>query len=245
MPFSPKDYSYFLGKLDIPARKLFLLSYDDFTHTVILDADAGTFYQVRAAIAQPREVNGKTEYEIRAGFIKCRDFDGKTLAQWPMPEGFESAVLSPDKQAMLLIPLAPPDVDSPFGLLDLKSGAQTELPISGCMAAWGAKQTLYYLQEKAGDDGVLDTSLFRFRIGRKKPTRLFRVSCKRIRMKDSPLGMIPRFSADRSWLAWRLPVEDFHESGTVLLDVSNGEYRIMKGSWEGVQWDPVGPAFGR
>ena len=245
VPFSPRDYSYYLGKLDIPARKLSLLSYDDFTHTVILDAEAGTFYQVRAAIAEPREVNGKTEYELHEGFIRCRDFNGKTLGQWPMPEGFESAVLSPDKQAMLLIPLAPPDVDSPFSLLDLKSGDQTELPISGRAAAWGAKQTLYYLEEKAGDDGVLNTSLFRFRIGKKRPTRLFLVSCKRVRMKDSSLGMVPRLSADRSWLAWHLPVEDFHESGTILLDVANGEYRIMKGSWEGVQWDPVGSAFDR
>ena len=51
------------------------------------------------------------------------------------------------------------------------------------------------------------------------------------------LGSAPRLSADHSWLAWQLPVEDFHENGTILLDISNGEYRIIKGQWEGVQWD--------
>ena len=55
-------------------------------------------------------------------------------------------------------------------------------------------------------------------------------------MLDSLLGSAPRLSADRSWLAWQLPVEDFHEGGTILLDIANGEYRIIKGRWEGVQW---------
>jgi len=37
-------------------------------------------------------------------------------------------------------------------------------------------------------------------------------------------------------LAWQLPVEDRHENGTILLDIPNGEYRIIKGDWAGVQW---------
>jgi hypothetical protein len=42
---------------------------------------------------------------------------------------------------------------------------------------------------------------------------------------------------DRSWLVWHLPVE-YPESGTVLLDLRNDEYRILDGGWEGVQWWP-------
>ena len=56
--------------------------------------------------------------------------------------------------------------------------------------------------------------------------------------------MPPHLSADLSWLAWHLPVENFRERGTILLDITNGEYRLMKGFWEAVQCDPVGYGSG-
>ena len=243
--FSPSEYSYYLGKLDIPARKLLLLPYDNLLCPVVLDADAGTFYHVHAGSLESRDLNGEKVLDSRGGFIKCRDFNGKKLGQWPLSEGIYSAALSPDKRSLLLIPLSPPDGESPFGLLDLKTGSQTELPISGGAAAWGAKQTIYYLNEKKRDDDVHDTSLFRFRIGEEKPTRLFLFSCKHVKSKNTFFGMAPRLSADRSWLVWHLPAENYHERENILLDLTNGEYRIMKGGWEGVQWDPVGFASGR
>ena len=144
-----------------------------------------------------------------------------------------SLELSQDKRTILIAPLLGL---GDFSLLDLKSGRETSLPVTGRAAAWGANQTLFYLEEKKRDGGVLDTSLLRFRVGEKKPTRLFLVSCQRVKMLDSLLGSAPRLSADRSWLAWQLPVEDYHEGGTILLDIANGEYRIIKGRWEGVQW---------
>ena len=46
--FSTSEYSYYLGKLDIPARKLLLVPYDNLLCPVVLDADTGTFYHVHA-----------------------------------------------------------------------------------------------------------------------------------------------------------------------------------------------------
>ena len=216
--YTMSESSYYVGKLDLTARKLLLMPCE-MPVGIALDPDAGTVYQSREAS------------------IECHDFDGKARGQWPVSNGVAELVLSPDKRTMLLSSIIPRLLGGgAFSVLDLKSGHETDLPISGRAAAWGANQTFFYLDEQERDGGVLDTSLFRFRVGDKKPTRLFLVSCQRVKMKDAMLGSAPRLSADRSWLAWRLPVEDFDESATILLDISNGEYRIIKGDWEGVQW---------
>ncbi len=212
--YTMREDSQYVGKLDMTTRKLLLTPRGTFTN-IALDADAGTFYQLRETT------------------VECRDFTGKARGQWPVSTGAASLELSPDKRTILIAPLLGL---GDFSLLDLKSGRETSLPVNGRAAAWGASQTLFYLEEKKRDGGVLDTSLLRFRVGEKKPTRLFLVSCQRVKMLDSLLGSAPRLSADRSWLAWQLPVEDFHEGGTILLDITNGEYRIIKGRWAGVQW---------
>ncbi len=245
---SPKVYSYFLGRLDIPARRLALVPYDDYPYDVVLDAEEEKFYQVRSATAEARTVNGETVYDGHEGFIKCRDFAGKTLKQWPLPGNIASAALSPDRRSLLLIPatglMERSDAKIHFELLDVKTGDCADLPITGCgAAAWGTDQTIYYLRETS-NDGVLETKLFRRRLGEKKSTRLFRVLCK-TKETNMYLARAPRLSADRSWLTWQLPVEDYRESGTILLDVTSGEYRIMRGHWEGVQWTPTTIFVGR
>ena len=212
--YTMREDSQYVGKLDMTTRKLLLTPRGTFTN-IALDADAGTFYQLRETT------------------VECRDFTGKARGQWPVSTGAASLELSPDKRTILIAPLLGL---GDFSLLDLTSGRETSLPVNGRAAAWGANQTLFYLEEKKRDGSVLDTSLLRFRVGEKKPTRLFLVSCQRVKMLDSLLGSAARLSADRSWLAWQLPVEDFHEGGTILLDIANGEYRIIKGRWEGVQW---------
>jgi hypothetical protein len=213
--------SYYLGRLDLTNRRLLLLpSRGYYGGQTVLDFDKGLVYQI----------------EKRT--VKCRKFEGKTVSHWPLPNaGLYDLCLGPDERSLLL---AKTLLGSDFSLLDLKTGNTTDLPIAGRAMAWGANQTLYYLVEDDRKDGVLDTALFRYRIGEKEPTKLFMVSCQRITTRDSLLGSEPRLSTDRSWLAWQLPVEDVHERGTVLLDVTNGEYRIIKGRWEGVQWDNLG-----
>ena len=101
-------------------------------------------------------------------------FHRQARGQWPVSTGAASLELSPDKRTILIAPLLGL---GDFSLLDLKSGRETSLPVNGRAAAWGASQTLFYLEEKKRDGGVLDTSLLRFRVGEKKPTRLFLVSC--------------------------------------------------------------------
>jgi hypothetical protein len=245
VPIQPSDYAHYVGKLDIPARKLLLLPCGDSARDVVIDADAGRYYQVRAVCVAPAALNDNGAVKVDVGSIKCRDFNGKMLGQWPLPLGFSSIAPAPEKRAILLIPEPSPDDATRFSLLDLNSGAIAELPIRGHEAAWGANQTLYYIDEKFTNEGVVDSSLFRFRIGDKQPTRLFLFSCKHVKMKDTLFGMAPRLSADRTWLAWQLPAEQFQERETILLDIANGEYRIMEGHWEGVQWDAVRAASGR
>jgi hypothetical protein len=93
---------------------------------------------------------------------------------------------------------------------------------------------IYFFQEARREGGILETSLHRFQIGQKEPTRLFSVSCKPVELTNHLLGVRPGLSADRSWLAWHVPVE-YPESGTVLMDLTNDEYRILDGRWDGVQ----------
>jgi hypothetical protein len=191
------------------------MPYSGSSERIALDFDAGLVYQV----------SGKA--------IECKDFSGKVRGRWSLPSEFYVLRLAQDKRTMLLAAIL---FGNDFSVLDLKTGRRTDLPIAGRAAAWGANQTLFYLVEKDRGNGVLDTSLWRFRIGENEPTRLFLVSCARVERKDALTGIVPRLSTDYSWLAWQLPVEDIHESGTVLLDVTSGEYRIVEGRWEGVQW---------
>ena len=245
--FLRKSTLTFLGRLDIPARRLALVPYDDYPYDVVLDAEEEKFYQVRSATAEARTVNGETVYDGHEGFIKCRDFAGKTLKQWPLPGNIASAALSPDRRSLLLPAtglMERSDAKIHFELLDVKTGDCADLPITGCgAAAWGTDQTIYYLRDMF-NDGVLETKLFRRRLGEKKSTRLFRVLCK-TKETNMYLARAPRLSADRSWPTWQLPVEDYRESGTILLDVTSGEYRIMRGHWEGVQWTPTTIFVGR
>ena len=210
-----KSGSDYLGRLDLTKRQLLLMPYSGSREGIALNCDAGLVYQ------------GQSEA------IECKDFSGKVHGRWSLPGDLYDLRLAPDKQTLLL---ANTLSKTNFSVLDLKTGHRTVLPIAGRAAAWGANQTLFYLVEKERENGIVDTSLFRFRIGESEPTRLFLVSCRRVAMQDALPGVAPRLSTDCSWLAWRLPVEDIHESGTVLLDVTNGEYRIIAGHWEGVQW---------
>ncbi len=89
VPIQPSDYAHYLGKLDIWLASS-SLAVRRFPCNVVLDADAGRFYQVRVASVAPAALNGQAEIEVEPGSIKCRDFNGKTLGQWPLPGGFSS-----------------------------------------------------------------------------------------------------------------------------------------------------------
>lgn len=182
--------------------------------------------------------DGGCIYETRNGAVERKDFDGKLANRWQLSERASRCYLAPGKRSLLIC-----RESETLSLLDLKSGRETDLRIRGRVAAWGNNGTIFYISEKTNGD-VLDTSLFCYRIGEKEPKRLFLVSCLREKMKDSLLGVSPQLSADRSWLAWCLPVDAFDEYGTILLDLKSGEYRILKGCWNGVQWWCPGPRNG-
>lgn len=217
-----KSGSYYLGKLDLAARQVLAVPYDGIINQIAINPDAALVYQ------------------IHDGSIECKDFDGKLTNSWSRPGIHDSLCLAPDRQTILFSVFSQGGfsllLQNDVSLLDLKSGHQTNLPIVGRAPVWGLNQTIYYLVEKERDNGILDTSLFRFRVGEQRPARLFFVSCQRVKRRDSLLGSKPSLSGDYSWFAWELPVEDYHESGTVLLDITNNEYRIINGRWEGVQW---------
>lgn len=207
---TPYTSSSFVGRLDVKAGRLRVV----LTNSPLaeIDSDSGWIY------------------DLHNGSIERKDFNGKVAARWPLSATSFSCCLAPDKQNLLIC-----RQDNTLSMLDLKTGRKTDLPVQGRAAVWGNNGIIYYISEEVHDD-VLDTSLLRYRIGDKEPKRLFVVSCQRKNMKDVLLGVSPRLSADRSWLAWPLPVEDFYKYGTVLLDITNSEYRILAGRWDGVQW---------
>ena len=214
--------SCYLGKLDLASRRLSLLPCEPWSKRTSVDFDGGFVYQINDQA------------------IEEKDFAGKILGRWSPPDTRRplcSLFLGPDKRTMLV---GRSLLSTEFSVLDLKSRRETEVPIEGQGMVLGRDQTIYYLVEKERELGVLDTSLMRFRIGEKEPTRLFLVSCQRVKMRDSLLGNPPRLSTDLSWLAWRLPVEDARESATILLDIVGGQYRIIKGYWGGVQLQSPG-----
>ena len=63
-----REDSQYVGKLDMTTRKLLLTPRGTFTN-IALDADAGTFYQLRETT------------------VECRDFTGKARGQWPVSTG--------------------------------------------------------------------------------------------------------------------------------------------------------------
>jgi hypothetical protein len=217
------ENAFFLGKLDRAARRLALAKVALPSHLDV-DPEAGFIYQAGT------------------GLIERTDFEGKQVKQWRLPGGPDyeplppGCRLSPNRQSLLL---SRPTFSSNswrehLTVLDLGTGRESVLPIKGRAPAWGSDGVIFFLQEAEGEGGILETSLFRLQIGQKEPSRLFWVSCKRVERLDSLLGTAPDLSADRSWLAWQLPVE-YSESGTILVDLTSQEYRILGGRWSGVQ----------
>jgi hypothetical protein len=210
-PYLADKYAHFIGKLDWEARQLLLVKVSD-TNAIVIDP--------------------KTEmiYEPRKRSVERKDFHGKVEKHWPLSEWVDACWLADDRRSLLLSSSL---IQGDFRLLDLQTGRDRSLPISGRAPAWGAGEVLFFMQQIARDDGVIDTSLNRFQIGEKGPTRLFLVSCAR-KHKDSLPGLPPVVAPNRSWLAWPLPVE-YPESGTILLDLKHNEYCILEGLWAGVQ----------
>ncbi len=64
-------------------------------------------------------------------------------------------------------------------------------------------------------------------------------------MKNLLLGMAPPPFGRPLVAGVAVADERLPGMGTIVLDAANGEYRIMNGHWEGVQWSPVRPASGR
>ena len=225
-PSASSVQSSFLGRLDLKTRRLLLVPDEDGDlrdGPAEIDPDAGLIYQAK-----------------RARTLECRDFDGKSRGHWSLPRGASAYHLSADRRTMLVS-----GDTAPVTILDLKSGSCTDLPISGRFAIWGPDRTVFYVAQTSSDGDVLDRiSLFRYRVGDKRPTRLFLVSCQSDAEKGGVLGgggpptETPRLSADRSWLSWHCWGEDsYHESQTILLDTSSNEYRVLQGRWLGVQMD--------
>ena len=115
------DDSYYVGKLDLTTRKLLLMPCEG-PADIALDPDAGIVYQSREAS------------------VECHDFNGKARGQWPVSNGPADLVLSPDKRTMLLSPTPPPPLGGgSFSLLELKSGHETDLPISRSSCGLGGE----------------------------------------------------------------------------------------------------------
>ena len=200
----------YIGKLDLIGRKLWVVQTN--TYFAEIDTDSGWIY------------------DIHNGRVERKNFKGEVIEQWSLKEPSHSCKLAPDKQNLLSCRL-----DNTMSLMNLKTGVEANLPVHGRAAVWGDNNIIYYISEEE-DNNILETSLMQYHIGEQKSKRLFMVKCERERLKDSLLGVAPQLSTDRSWLAWPLPVEDINESKTVLLDIIHGQYRLLDGCWNGVQW---------
>ena len=162
--------SWYLGRLDLTNRQLVLMPCD---------------YPRRSFERPALDLDEGLVYRREGQSLVRKTFNSKILSHWPLPNFLYDLCLCPDKRTMLLATGVP---SAAFSILDLRTGHRTDLPIAGRAMAWGANQTLYYLVERDCGQGVLDTSLFRFRIGDKEPKRLFLVSCQRVARQDSFLA---------------------------------------------------------
>ena len=200
-PFSFAKYPVFLGKLDLATRRLSLVKE---WACIAIDPESAVFY--------------------RAGShsIEKIDFEGQVVRRWPVGSHASACYLAPEKKSLLISSFP----DDRFRLLDLMTGEETPLPIRGCAPSFGPGGTIFFLHGTKRDGGIFETSLHRFRIGEKASTCLFLHSCKRIVLLDGFLGTEPKFSADGTWLAWKLPSES-SEYKTVLLDRTNAQYRVL------------------
>ena len=210
-PYTAAKYPDFIGKLDLASRWLSLVEGSPLN--IAIDPEA------------------EVVYRTRVDSVERVDFQGNVIAQWRVDVGSEAGSLAPDGKSLLIVPV----LGGGLGLLDLTTGEQTRLPIDGRAAVLGGRGNIYFIREAKRQNGVLETLLYHFQVGQKAPTRLMFVSCKRVGNPGYLMGRQPALSADGTWLVWPLPVE-WSESGTLLVDLTNHQYRVLEGDWMGVQW---------
>jgi hypothetical protein len=183
------------------------------------------------------DVDAEVGYRALGNRVEERDFDGHVKRVWPVRGIPEECNLACDRKSLVLVHAGrlsrPFTVLDQFTVLDLTTGKQT-LPVPGVYATAGKNGAVYFLRQQRRAN-LLETSLYRIQRGQESPARLFFVSSV---FAERPILLARwpvRLSADGSWLAWYLPVED-PESGTLLLDLENQEFQILGGEWAGVQW---------
>ncbi len=109
------------------------------------------------------------------------------------------------------------------------------LPFEGCNAAWGNEKAVFFLRGA--------NSLWRYQIGDQEPTRLLIVhGSTNDGYVEAPQltgkswfpwewAKAPLLSQDKSWLAWGWArgTRTEPKKGTVLVDLENEDYRVLKG----------------
>lgn len=157
--------------------------------------------------------------------VLTKDFDGKIDRTFPTSMAYYFCRLAEDKSTLLLSDI---DLqkDSPIALLNLSTGQETKLPVTGSHATWYARDTILFLRGS--------NSLWQFRIGDPNPAEMLSVPGKAM----PGYSIMPHLSTDKTWLAWgwTSKTRDGFRNGTILIDLRHNEYRQLKGWWYNVQW---------
>lgn len=202
----------YVCSLDLATKQIQVLEFY-FPSGIDVDLDAGIVYS--------------PHIPAKLGIV-VKSFDGEIDRCLPTVKSYSRCKLAAERNKLLL---STTDLDEnpSIAILDLETGQETILPFSGSCATWGPRNTIFFVQG--------ENSLWRYVVGDDKPERLFLVRDARNRQRGSFASM-PVVSADNSWLAWGWAAKGKTDPalGTVLIDLTSGEYRTLDGWWHNVQW---------
>ena len=147
----------------------------------------------------------------------------------PVHHTYDWCRLSPDGKTLAMSEAAT-EKEPHIATLDLSSDRETVLPFPGSYVTWGAGSSIYFVRGAR--------TLWTATLAATEPTLLYEPAGKPDSDTEGNFATPPVLSRDGSWLAWRWTIKTPQGPwrGTVLIDLTNREYRLLEQAWRDFAW---------